>query len=413
MNEPRRTRPKNRKQLILAAVGELCARAPYSEVTMEMVAERVGVTPGAIYKHYASKSELLFAAILASLDKWDTEPRLSESLETTLAAGAAASIRHRQLAGLILRESNSLDPAAFANLQDRIKQFNNDYSTLIVRARPELDKVSAQFHGWVIQAILSSPSFHDHSLPLDAYERILVRIAVDSIRLDFDHAAITDNSETVALQIDLPRREQVLAGAIDAFDSDGYAGASISRIGECAGLTGPSIYLYFENKQEIFHRALERYWNGAWLGFYDAVGRATTPMMALECAIDDYVALMGFMPGVVGIMVKELNSVPSFIRSTRADFVDSWASLVAACYPSLDLKSNVMLVETCFATMHNLGRKRFLREAPGFGADLRQIARQVFASGSQELAGRDAASSSPRAVGATGRGSQRLSTARG
>jgi AcrR family transcriptional regulator len=54
------------------------------------------------------------------------------------------------------------------------------------------------------------------------------------------------------------RQEHLLAAAAEEFVEHGYAGASVNRILERAGLSKGVLYYYFEDKADLFATALER-----------------------------------------------------------------------------------------------------------------------------------------------------------
>jgi AcrR family transcriptional regulator len=58
-----RHRPKDRKQQILVHARDLFLELGYPSVSMAMIADRVGITAGALYRHYATKAELLEAVV--------------------------------------------------------------------------------------------------------------------------------------------------------------------------------------------------------------------------------------------------------------------------------------------------------------------------------------------------------------
>ena len=75
---PLRTRPRNRRQLILAAAADLFAQKGYSSVAMADIAAAVAVRPSALYRHYRGKEELLYtvvhdalASVESSIDRTD------------------------------------------------------------------------------------------------------------------------------------------------------------------------------------------------------------------------------------------------------------------------------------------------------------------------------------------------------
>lgn len=52
------------------------------------------------------------------------------------------------------------------------------------------------------------------------------------------------------------RREAILAAAAEEFAARGYAGASLSRIIEQAGISKGSLYYYFDDKEDLFATAV-------------------------------------------------------------------------------------------------------------------------------------------------------------
>jgi AcrR family transcriptional regulator len=55
--------------------------------------------------------------------------------------------------------------------------------------------------------------------------------------------------------------EQALAAALRVFWSKGYEGASLADLTEAMGITKPSLYAAFGNKEALFHKALDLYEN--------------------------------------------------------------------------------------------------------------------------------------------------------
>lgn len=53
--------------------------------------------------------------------------------------------------------------------------------------------------------------------------------------------------------------EKALDKALDVFWRHGYEGASISELTQAMGISPPSLYAAFGNKEKLFHSALDRY----------------------------------------------------------------------------------------------------------------------------------------------------------
>jgi len=53
--------------------------------------------------------------------------------------------------------------------------------------------------------------------------------------------------------------DEALGAALRVFWSKGYEGASMSELTEAMGITKPSLYAAFGNKEQLFHKALDLY----------------------------------------------------------------------------------------------------------------------------------------------------------
>lgn len=56
--------------------------------------------------------------------------------------------------------------------------------------------------------------------------------------------------------------DQALENALHVFWEKGYEGASMTDLTEAMGITRPSLYAAFGNKEELFRKALDRYLDG-------------------------------------------------------------------------------------------------------------------------------------------------------
>lgn len=58
------------------------------------------------------------------------------------------------------------------------------------------------------------------------------------------------------------RREEILDKALDVFVQEGYKDTTFQKIAERCGITRTILYLYFENKREIFSSCIKRFMAG-------------------------------------------------------------------------------------------------------------------------------------------------------
>ncbi|MEU6284575.1 ScbR family autoregulator-binding transcription factor [Streptomyces sp. NPDC047028] len=70
--EPRQDRAIRTRNLVLFKAAELFAEHGFKDTSMKDVAERAGMTKGAVYHHYPSKESLAVAVVEAHYGRWPT-----------------------------------------------------------------------------------------------------------------------------------------------------------------------------------------------------------------------------------------------------------------------------------------------------------------------------------------------------
>lgn len=72
----------------------------------------------------------------------------------------------------------------------------------------------------------------------------------------------------------IENRQRLLHSAVEVIGAHGYAGASVTRIAQQAGLAQGTFYLYFESRQELFDQLLPEVGGEALAFIREAVGDA-------------------------------------------------------------------------------------------------------------------------------------------
>jgi AcrR family transcriptional regulator len=85
--------------------------------------------------------------------------------------------------------------------------------------------------------------------------------------------------------------EEALEKALQVFWRRGYAGASLSELTAAMGITRPSLYSAFGNKEQLFHKALDLYMGGPANGSSEAL-QETTARAVVEHLFNRLVALL-------------------------------------------------------------------------------------------------------------------------
>ncbi|MEU5955043.1 TetR/AcrR family transcriptional regulator [Streptomyces sp. NPDC047525] len=130
---PRLGRPRDSQidRAVLVAARELLTESGYTRVTMDATAARAGVGKAAIYRRFASKAELLFAAAVHGMDI--EPPPDSGSLRGDLYA--MARLIHERLSSPAARE---VIPALLAEMSRDAGLADRLQSTFVARERRDL-----------------------------------------------------------------------------------------------------------------------------------------------------------------------------------------------------------------------------------------------------------------------------------
>ena len=117
---PRR-RPKDRKDQIVQTARQLIATRGYHNVSMADIADSVGITAGALYRHFSNKSVLLGAVVEKGLDEWTAPAAQPDAtLQDVVNAACELVVGNRDIAALWWRESRNLEPDTFDRLRGRV-----------------------------------------------------------------------------------------------------------------------------------------------------------------------------------------------------------------------------------------------------------------------------------------------------
>lgn len=66
-----------------------------------------------------------------------------------------------------------------------------------------------------------------------------------------------ESSDKKPTRIQLERRQEILAAALEVFSKHGFRGASINHIAETAGMSTPRLLYHFKDKEELYRTLLK------------------------------------------------------------------------------------------------------------------------------------------------------------
>lgn len=105
------------------------------------------------------------------------------------------------------------------------------------------------------------------------------------------------------------RRKQILDAAIDVFGEKCYHWATTREIARAAGVSERTLFLYFENKKDIYRQAVRQ----AYRDLLEALGRAAPPMddirVFLKMSERNFLAYLEEHPLKVKLLFRGLDSL--------------------------------------------------------------------------------------------------------
>lgn len=334
-----RTRPRNRKALIVDAAAVLFHRDGYHRVAMEDIASAVGIRAGALYRHFAGKQELLCAAVLAVLDDYLAVAGAAApgGLDAVLRALAHRAVERRDRGPLWHRHARDLSPEQRARVRRRLRLLAGRVDGALRSARPGLGSSDAGLLTWAVLAVLGSPTEHRVVLARPRLEEIVVRVAAavcGTHRLPAPGRPAVPAPRRGAAVGPAPasRREVLLVTAGRLFRDGGFDAVTMEAIGAAAGISGPAVYNHFASKGELLLAVLDRGRQTLRLGLSDALAAADSPAAALEPVVRSYVRPALRPDGLPGLLFGEAHRLSEqqrhAARREQRDYLDEWARLL-------------------------------------------------------------------------------------
>jgi AcrR family transcriptional regulator len=160
VSSPVEHRASSRRRLLLSAATRLFAERGYTAVTTEDIGAAVGIAGPSVYKHFASKQDLLNSVVSrgASWLEIDLERVLSRSsgardaLGSLLRSYVTFALDHRGFIDILVGEVNHLPDEDRHRARQVQHEYVSEWVALLREVRPELDPVSARV---LVQAALT------------------------------------------------------------------------------------------------------------------------------------------------------------------------------------------------------------------------------------------------------------------
>jgi AcrR family transcriptional regulator len=366
-----RTRPRNRRALILAAAAALFAERGYERVGMSEIAEAVAVRPSAIYGHFAGKQDLLYHVILAEFAPATAliADLGADGLDPVLDGLARFSLDHRGLGVLWQRESRHLDDTQRADLRDHIRDTVATLAGLLRDQRAGLASGVAELLVQCMLSVLLSSGQHSLVLPRPKYDQLMTKLG--RAVLAIDPPAMTGGPASEDARPMLPlqsRRESLLQAATSLFAERGYTTTSVDDIGAAAGIAGPSVYNHFASKADLLATAVARAIGGLRIDLSRVLGSCPDAGAALVALSRAYRTFAFAHSALIDVLAAEASSLPAEqqrrTRQAIGEYVGEWAHLVRVTAGGSDVTARIQVIAV-LSMINDVARTPHLRVLAG------------------------------------------------
>lgn len=119
---------------------------------------------------------------------------------------------------------------------------------------------------------------------------------------------IRDASGKPATITEQARRAQLITVTIDVIAAYGYAGCSLQRIADAAGITKAAVIYHFASKNAVIQAAYEDVIAALTEHMWTRLQAATSAAGMVEAYVESLIGYMGMHPGHVRVIVEALNN---------------------------------------------------------------------------------------------------------
>ena len=352
-------------------------RRGYHSTRVEHIAERLSVTPGALYRHVPGKYEMFRDAVFTltadvvaaarSAPPGDLEGLVTSMTTTTLGHRSRVALRRWQW-----RHLAQPDRVVLAQASEEVRQLVVE-AVLARRAAesgPPYGLRAAPGARATAEAILSTiVSLGDHRLVLSAAD---AAAWATSTAIDLALSVPSGDPEP-QIRITPPAlpllrggaatREAAITAAITRFHQEGYDDVSMETIGSDVGVAASALYRHFSSKSALLTAAVDRTATllASTLDQHAGLrGVDDNPVGLLTDLLDAYVTIAFSHGPELLLYYSELGTLAPDdrrrLRAAQREQLARWTGLVRTASPGCDALTARLRVQAALALVLDGGR---------------------------------------------------------
>lgn len=358
-------RPADRRDQILDAAAEAFGRRGFDGVTVAELAESVGVTAPALYRHFGAKDQILSAVTTGTLDRLVAvaESHIGVDGLDQLTRDLATEVLDRPWQVVAyLRERHRWAADTTRPTQREVELFGA-IDQVIDRAVAGLTAGDRRCRMIAMVGVLRGVAERAPRLSRPAADAFIAD-AVTAVLRAAPVRAITPGrlhpSAAVTWRLPPSPRERILAAALPLFRSRGFDGVGIGEIGDHAGVGASNVSRYFGSKEEVLVDIYDRVGARVEVAVDDAVASASDADHALQNLLEAYTEVAFGAADLVVVVGENRGALPrnEIARLRRRDrrVADIWRGVIAALRPELRPVETTTVVAGVIALVNSFPR---------------------------------------------------------
>ncbi len=377
----RRDRAEDRRRQLTAAAAALFADRGFPHVSVSDIAARAGVSTPTVYRHFADKQALLFAATQSGVDTFEqlTEEALRaeagqaqpDPARAVVTAATTLSVADPGATSLWRWTGQHLSDDQDREIVRRTRAVLRRWATAIAESRPALSERESMYLAGatlsVAGSLLARTAKSDRTIVETTVQQLIWRL------LDLHPATAPALPDLLSPpDTDGGRRDEILDAAARLFAEQGFPGTGMDEIGAAVGITGPSVYRHFPSKDAILVAIGRRSALRLEAEAMAAAMRTTDPADQLDALVDSYVQNITGSPDLLVALTSgyALDGDPhgSELLASQRRYVNRWIELVAASRPELSPQNAALTVRAVLAVVNDAVRMPRSTPQPEFAA---------------------------------------------
>lgn len=324
---------KKRQEIIDVAL-QAFANNGFANTTIADIAKQAGVSEATIYEYFQNKEDLLFTLP----EQYFAELNKSLDIHFLGVEGIKNLFRkfiwhhlyfiqeHHEFSKLYIMElwtnprfGNTNAYSLFDKYRQRLKDLiEAGINEGLFDRRLNLDLCVCMVFGTVNHMLLSAVVLEKPLNMIAQAEKVydLFNNAMDASNYPKENSIQEENQ----------RRRQILEGALLEFNELGYQGATITKIAKRAGVTEPTIYEYFKNKQELLYSIPESAMQGFLATLDSDLQIQDTPLHHFYIFLRHQITSVRDAPLYYKILIMELRCNKEFYKSSGYQSLRKYSS---------------------------------------------------------------------------------------